>query len=58
MGGVGSSVTVGWGPTGSSSSSEAEWTLSSSLGGAGESSGFIDCVCVHVCVCVLQLCTL
>ena len=33
---VGSSVAVGGGPTGSSSSSVAEWKLSSSLGGAGE----------------------
>ena len=35
---VDSSVAVGGGPTGSSSSSVAEWKLSSSLGGAGESS--------------------
>ena len=33
---VDSSVAVGGGPTGSSSSSVAEWKLSSSLGGAGE----------------------
>ena len=35
---VDSSVAVGGGPTGSSSSSVAEWKLLSSLGGAGESS--------------------
>ena len=35
---VDSLVAVGGGPTGSSSSSVAEWKLSSSLGGAGESS--------------------
>ena len=35
---VNSSVAVEDGPTGSSSSSMAEWKLSSSLGGAGESS--------------------
>ena len=35
---VDSSVAVVGGPTGSSSSSVAEWKLSSSLGGAGESS--------------------
>ena len=33
---VDSSVAVGGGPTGSSSSSVAEWTLLSSLGAAGE----------------------
>ena len=35
---VDSSVAVGGGPTCSSSSSVAEWKLSSSLGGAGEPS--------------------
>ena len=37
-------VAVGGGPTGSSSSSVAEWKLSSSLGGAGESSVVVSCV--------------
>ena len=41
---VDSSVAVGGGPTGSSSSSVAEWKLSSSLGGAGESSVVESCV--------------
>ena len=40
---VDSSVAVGGGPTGSSSSSVAEWKLSSSLGGAGESSVVVSC---------------
>ena len=39
-----SSVAVGGGPTGSSSSSVAEWKLLSSLGGAGESSVVMSCV--------------
>ena len=39
MGGVDSSVAMGWVSTGLSTSSVAEWTISSSLGGAGESSG-------------------
>ena len=39
-----SSVAVGGGSTGSSSSSVAEWKLSSSLGGAGESSVVVSCV--------------
>ena len=41
---VDSLVAVGGGPTGSSSSSVAEWKLSSSLGGAGESSVVVSCV--------------
>ena len=41
---VDSSVAVGGGPTGSSSFSVVEWKLSSSLGGAGESSVVVSCV--------------
>ena len=37
-------LAVGSGPTGSSSSSVAEWKLSSSLEGAGESSVVVSCV--------------
>ena len=48
---VDSSVAVGGGPTGSSSSSVAEWTLSSLLhmGEAEESSGFESCVSSKFC---------
>ena len=63
---VDSSVAVGGGLTGSSSSSVAEWKLSSSLGGAGESSvveslmrellgGEVCDYGWHVCDCDLRL---